>query len=324
MKIVITGGNGYIGARLSLYLSRQGFEVIPICFPDIPSDPEWKSKMFSVYAGDLREEKTISYIAGLKADAVVHLVSLDHFDSEKDPRFVNEINVLPTWKLLDACAKEGLKKFIYFSTIQVYGKISPLIIDEKHPVQPGNAYGLTHFLSENICEYFNRKSSINVITTRLSNSYGHPLFQDNNCWWLAINDLCKNAFLNKKITLLSDGSPQRDFIHGDDVCKAVKYLIEIDIKDPENKIYHISSGKTLTLLELAFIVREVYKNRYGALLPISTPDKTISDSKLPSDISKFIISNDKIRTTGFSPSISISEGINELFNFLELNYGSTK
>ena len=103
-------------------------------------------------------------------------------------------------------------------------------IDEIFPVNTVNTYALTHHLSEQICDHYNRKTSTNVISVRLSNSYGNPIFKENNCWWLAINDLCKNAFINKEIRLLSDGTPQRDFIHGNDVCQAVQCLLNTNEK----------------------------------------------------------------------------------------------
>jgi UDP-glucose 4-epimerase len=175
MKIVITGGNGYLGARLCLYLSNKGHNVIPVCFPSIPKSKEWGHKMFTILKGDLRKDETITEIKNLNPDTIIHLVSLDHFDSEKAPGLVDEVNVLPTWKLLDACTKNGLEKFIYFSTIQVYGKLPISHINEKHPINTTNIYGLTHYLSENICDHFNRTSSTNVISIRLSNSYGDPV-----------------------------------------------------------------------------------------------------------------------------------------------------
>jgi len=319
MRVIITGGNGYIGARLSQYLANKGFEVIPICFSRIPDNEKWKANMFAIYEGDLRKDETISSIANLKPDAIIHLVSLDHFDSEKEPHLVSDINVLPTWRLLDACCKQGLTKFIYFSTVQVYGKLENSCIDENHKTKTGNAYGLTHNLSENICDYYNRKTNTNVITVRLSNSYGDPIFSDNNCWWLAINDLCKNAFLHQEIRLLSDGSPQRDFIHGNDVCQAIDRLLILDFKNVENNIYHISSGETVTLLELAKAVRDVYQNRYGKLLVISSPNGIISDIETPPSIERYQISNEKLRNIGFSPSYNMVLGINELFNYLENN-----
>lgn len=320
MKVVITGGNGYIGARLSIFLAKKGFEIIPICFPAIPNDEEWKREMSAIYEGDVRTDETIALIANLKADAIIHLVSLDHFESEKEPGFVNEINVLPTWRLLDACTKQGLKKFIYFSTVHVYGKLDNSIIYEDYKVKTPNAYALTHYLCENICDYYNRKTNTNVIVARLSNSYGGPLFLDNNCWWLAINDLCKNAFLKKEIRLLSDGSPQRDFIHGNDVCKAIFRLIDSDKKNLDNNIFHISSGETMTLLELAIIIRDVFQIRFGQLLPIITPDKVISDSDQPINVRRYQINNEKIKGIGFDPDYNIISGVNELFNYLEDNY----
>jgi len=318
MKIVITGGNGYIGARLSQFFANNGEEVIPVCFPSIPEDKAWKSKMFAILKGDLRNDETIAEIAELNPDIIIHLVSLDHFDSEKAPDFVNNINVLPTWRLLDACTKNGLKKFIYFSTIQVYGKLPNSIIDETHPVNTANTYGLTHLLSEQICNHYNRKTETNVISIRLSNSYGDPIFNENNCWWLAINDLCRNAFLNKEIRLLSDGTPQRDFIHGNDICEAIRILINSNEKS-ENNIYHISSGSTLTLMELAQIIKNEYQARYNKSLPIITPQGIINESEPTDSFEKYTISCKKLKYLGFSPAYSINQGVNELFNYLENN-----
>jgi UDP-glucose 4-epimerase len=320
MRIVITGGNGYIGARLSQYLADKGEQVIPVCYPSIPKEEAWKNKMFAILKGDLRQDETIKEITELKPDVIIHLVSLDHFDSEKEPGFVNEINVLPTWRLLDACTKNELKKFIYFSTIQVYGKLPNSIIDETQPSNTVNTYGLTHLLSEQICDHYNRKTATNVISIRLSNSYGNPIFQENNCWWLAINDLCKNAYINKEIRLLSDGTPQRDFIYGNDVCEAISKIIEYHPKEIENNIFHISSGQTLTIMEIAKIVRKVYQDRYNQKIPILTPTQVIQEDDPFSESDRYVISNAKIRKIGFTPRYDIQTGINELFIYLEKNY----
>lgn len=318
MKIVITGGSGYIGARLCESLAKEGNQIIPVCYSSLPKNEVWKSKMFTILEGDLRQDETISKIAELAPDILIHLVSLDHFDSEKAPKFVSEINVLPTWRLLDECTKIGLKKFIYFSTIQVYGKLPNLTIDEQYPTNTINAYGLTHHLSENICDHFNRNSSTNVISVRLSNSYGDPVFYENNCWWLAINDLCKSAFIKKEINLHSDGTPQRDFIHGNDVCEAIKILVNTNNKLNDNT-YHISSGNTLTLMELSQIIKKVFQDRYDKVLPIITPQGIIHETSLLPINEKYTISNNKLKALGFLPTYSIERGINELFTYLENN-----
>ena len=114
MKIIITGANGYIGARLCQYLSAKAHDIIAVCYPSIPKVDYWGRNFYKVMCGDIRKQKTIEQIADLKADVIIHLISLDHYDSEKDLHFVSEINVLPTWNLLKECTKTGLKKFIYF------------------------------------------------------------------------------------------------------------------------------------------------------------------------------------------------------------------
>lgn len=316
MKIVITGGNGYIGARISRFLSLNGHQIIPLCFPTIPKNKIWRNRMYGLLEGDLRKDETIARIVELNPEAVIHLVSLDQFDSDKEPSLVNDINVLPTWKLLEACTKNNLKKFIYFSTIQVYGTLPNIIINETHPVKTVNTYGLTHLLSEQICDHYNRKTSTNIISVRLSNSYGDPEFEESNNWNLVINDLCRNALKNKEIRLLSDGTPQRDFIHGNDVCNAIKLLINTDEK-LSNNIYHISSGNTLTLKELALIIKNEFQNRFGQVLPVITPHGIISEKEPTSQVKKYTISNAKLKVLGFLPAYSIERGVNELFNYLE-------
>jgi UDP-glucose 4-epimerase len=276
--------------------------------------------MFAIVEGDLRLDETINSISELKPDIIIHLVSLDHFDSEKEPKFVNDVNVLPTWRLLNNCNKMNLKKFIYFSTIHVYGKLGNDIINESHKIHTNNIYGLTHLLSENICNHYRGKTATDIITVRLSNSYGSPIFHDNNCWWLVINELCKEAFINKKILLKSDGSPQRDFIHGDDVCRAIVQILENRSKKYSNSIFHISSGETLTILEIAKKIKEVYCIRYSKDLQIITPNGIVSENEETLEADKYEISNRKIRQIGFSTSVSIQDGINDLFDYLEKNH----
>ncbi|MEX0596522.1 MAG: SDR family oxidoreductase [Candidatus Paceibacterota bacterium] len=317
MRILVTGGNGYIGARLCLNLADEGFDVIPICRSRRPEDKVWASKMHQILVGDLNTEYIYGDISHINPDIIIHLVSLDHFDSEKEPGYVTDINVKPTWKLLDISKKIGVNKFIYFSTTQVYGKPDPIKLNESTLPNPKNAYGLTHLMSESICEYYNRNSEFEVINVRLSNSYGSPIFKENNCWWLAINDLCKGAYYNNKIELLSDGSPLRDFIHGEDVSNAVLKLIEKTDK-LDNEIYHISSATTYSLLEVAFIIQSVYKDKYNKLLPIHTPSGIAPEKNINNNNSnRFTFENSKIKNLGFELNYSLKQGIQELFNYFE-------
>ena len=320
-KVLITGACGYLGARLSKYLAETGYRVTALDSFDPYLYSQWTSLMEDVIIGDIRDENIISDLAEKQFDVVIHLISLDHHKSEDNPNFVSSINVMPIWNLLDKLTKNGLKKFIYFSTIHVYGDLPNKIITEDHDPIPLNAYGLTHLLSENICNYYNQKTETKCINVRLSNSYGSPVFSENNCWWLVINDLCKTAFSKNEIKLLSDGSPQRDFIHSSDICIAIEILIEA--KDNFNQnIFHLASGETLTILELAHAVREVFKNRYQKEINICLPDDFI-----PVEIrrcERFSINTTRINELGFQLKIPLMEGINELFDYLELHIDEFK
>ena len=322
-NILVTGAKGYIGAKICLLLSKnKNYNVTALSRKNAHDKSDWHESVKNVITGDVTNIETIRELAKMKFEIIIHLVSLDHHKSENNPNDVSSVNVLPTWNLLNEFSKNGsLKKFIYFSTFQVYGKVPLATISEEFITLPQNTYGLTHLLSEQICNYYNKSTDINCINVRLSNSYGSPVFLENNCWWLVINDLCKTAFYDKKIILLSDGSPQRDFIHSSDVYNAVDVLIQTQIKNLQNNTYHVSSGETLTILELAHVVKSVYKSRYEIDIEIILPNKSISNNpNIYSNSERYTVDNTKLKSLGFIPKTSLLTGVNETFEFLENQY----
>jgi UDP-glucose 4-epimerase len=315
-KVLITGACGYLGARLSKFLAEKGHKITAFDSYDPSTHNEWESLMDEIIVGDIRDETVISNLADKNFDVAIHLISLDHHKSEDDPNFVSSINVMPIWNLLDKLTKKGLEKFIYFSTIHVYGNLPNGNITEEHQPNPVNAYGLTHFLSENICNYFNNKTDTECINVRLSNSYGSPVFKENNCWWLVINDLCRSAIEKNQIRLKSDGSPQRDFIHGNDVVRAIDAFVNRKNINGNN-IFHIASGETLTILELAHKVRLVYNQEYNKEIEIILPDKSISEyPDISNNIDRYRISNNRLNEIGFLQKVDLKSGIKEIIEYL--------
>ena len=144
MKILITGASGYLGARITYFFAKQNNEVIAHCSKYIPQKKDWTEHVSKFIIGDIREKKTIDEIVNSDPEVIIHLVSLDHYDSEKEARIVSSINFQPVWNILEGCSEKSLKSFIYFSTIHVYGKTNEIEIDESHPTKPSNIYGLTH------------------------------------------------------------------------------------------------------------------------------------------------------------------------------------
>jgi len=318
MKIIITGANGYLGSRLSFYLSNKGHEIIAVCRKKKNKNIGLSRHVSRIIFGDIRESQTINLIADEDADLIIHLVSLDHHESEKNPDFVLDVNVKPIWNLLEASKDKKLKRFIYFSTVHVYGNNQHTLVNESQKVTPTNAYGLTHILSEEICSYYNRTTKMECINVRLSNSYGEPLDLGVKCWDLIVNDLTKSAYLNKKIILKGDGSAIRDFIHFNDICRGIDSLLNTRLSGgSEQNTFHFSSGKSLTMLDVARKVKEVYKLRFDVDIPIYINSDQLWESEAINNVSNHCISNDLIKSYGIEFTEQIDSGINGILNYLE-------
>lgn len=191
------------------------------------------------------------------------------------------------------------------------------LITENYEPQPRNVYGLTHYLSEKICNYFNNNSEINCTNIRLSNSYGSPVFYENNCWRLVINDLCKSAFTKRTIQLRTDGSAQRDFIHGDDVFYALECIILSRTYKNRDYTFHIASGNTMTILEIAHCIKRVYKNIYKEDINISLPSSLVTNHINSNPKERYKIDNSRIKKIGFSQKTDLETGIKEIFTYLQ-------
>ncbi len=315
-KILITGGSGYIGSRLSLSLSQKGFDIIPLCNTKIPENTEWVQSMYLLLQGDLRDKSTLNNIQALRPDAIIHLVSLDHNQSGINIEETLQVNVQSTWELLNLSASIGLDRFIYFSTTQVYGQTSEGVLTENTELRPSSAYGLTHKMSEDLVKFYVRTKKLNAVSLRLSNSYGEPVFHDTNCWSLLINDLCLSAYVNKRIVLNSDGTAIRDFIHYSTICESVASLLSVSYLT--RNTFNLSSGKSVNLISVAMLIKDIYEKRFLENIDIyinKTEKVNVSSSMMQQPINQ--ISNESLHSL-----ISVSEtrldfGILSLFDYFE-------
>ena len=315
-KILITGGSGYLGSRLSFFLSQNGFEIIPLCNSQIPNNKEWVESMYAILQGDLRDKTTLNKIELVKPDVIIHLVSLDHHKSGVNIQETLQINVQTTWELLTLSTRLKVEKFIYFSTTQVYGNELDKFVTETTKLSPNNDYALTHMISENIVSFFNRVNAINGITLRLSNSYGEPIFANEKSWSLVLNDLCKAAFYHKKIILKSNGKIIKNFIHYSTINHVVCELLKT--KDNLSGIYNLCYSEMISLLDAAFIIREVYYEMYGVLLDVFI-NKTEKIEKYEQIINIIGIgfSNNKLTQHIQFDELPLKYGIKKIFEDLE-------
>lgn len=318
MRILITGANGYLGARLCQFLNNQGHEIIAACRTTIPYTIGWTDKIKKIIIGDLILDKTINKLIKTKPDIIIHLVSLNKKYSENSIDNALDINVRITWKLLEKFSKLLLKKFIYLSTIHV---TDALINSSKsdHNYKPKSKYALTHLMSEEICNYYNRKTETECISIRLSNSYGEPLLKNTKCWELILNELVLMAYKKNSIILKSDGSSLCNFIHFTDVCHSIKNLIDnIEIK-LINKAIYVQSNEIHRIIGAAQKVQSIFYNRYKKTIPIYVNKNKLLKKSLSSDLNVFKPKYLEKKMNIIKNFKSIDEGINNLFKYLETN-----
>ncbi|MBF0238678.1 MAG: NAD(P)-dependent oxidoreductase [SAR324 cluster bacterium] len=317
MRILVIGAAGYLGAKLSDLLISQGHEVIAL-MREIPKNAEtWTQRMTRIIEGDVRHESTWDTLQEESIDAAVYLISLNHKQSEGNIGEVIDINVTSMWRALSWLNKNNLKQFIYLSTQQVYGILPPVCIDETFPLSPQNNYALTHIMCEEICYLFNNRKPVHCVNVRVSNGFGAPVFMENDCWWLAINNMCELAIKYGAIQLLSDGTPQRDFIHIDDICRGISMLLTVEKSYSHTHTYNLGSGQTLTILQLAHRVANCFQQKFGRQIPVLLPGGVQSQSDHHHDsIPKFEYQVQKLKALGFSPQKTLEQGILDVMDYL--------
>jgi nucleoside-diphosphate-sugar epimerase len=320
MKIIVAGASGFIGGRLCNFLADEGFEIIALCNNYVPEDSVWKNKMSEIIKVDITSADDFLSVAGLDADVIINLVSLDHLDSNGKPDKVAGVNILPTWNFLHHYSKRGLRKFIYLSTIHIYGNRLDGLIKEDSPAAPVNPYGLTHFLSEQIVGLFARTTDIECHNIRLSNGFGAPQFRENKCWDLVINNLCFSAWDNQNIVLNSDGKSFRDFINITDLLTGILQIINFS-GSPEKKevnTLNFSTKMTISMLDVAIQVREVYEMKYNKSTNIYINRNQLVDILPIESSANYIIDNSVfLELMGNNMLHDIRFGINEIFDFLD-------
>ncbi|MFH1309477.1 MAG: SDR family oxidoreductase [Candidatus Omnitrophota bacterium] len=293
MRLLITGGLGYIGGRVAAYCKKENpeLEIILTTRKKRKYFPKWTTG-FRVSRLELLDERSITEcIAGSDPDCIIHLAAVNEIDSEADPDLAREVNFHGTEKLLRAASIKNVKKFIYFSTFHVYGAHNGRVITEESSVHPKHPYSVTHLAAEKAVKTFNG-NGMKTLIFRLSNSYGYPMDEFINRWTLVVNDLCRQAVVTGRIVLKSSGRQYRDFIALHDVARAVYHFVETDIET--NELYNLGGESSMTIREMASAVAETYEKQYG---------KKIKDFCIGKDTGKdpkeVIYNIEKLKNTGF-------------------------
>lgn len=266
MNIVVIGASGFIGNKICKMLSSNGHKVFAVS-RQFTSDFNIENLDIEMIQADITDSLFLTRFDTLQIDNVIFTVSLDKNISETCSinNLVN-INITSAWNIIEYFKNRNIKNFIYFSTIQVLGNLSNKIINEDTPKNPLNKYALTHSIVEDII-FFNKNSNVNFKILRLANGFGFNQDFKSSSWNLFLNDIILSSFRDGKIVIKSSGSETRDFIHLNEITSVVHFLLN---NRTEDIVFNISSGNTLTLIETASAVKEIYEKRYNKQLNLIT------------------------------------------------------
>ncbi|KRT68794.1 MAG: nucleoside-diphosphate-sugar epimerase, UDP-glucose 4-epimerase [candidate division NC10 bacterium CSP1-5] len=309
-RILITGGLGYVGGRVTRHLAKvHGLANLRVLSRrDLERVSPWAGSI-EVVRGDLRDPAGLAKaVAGVYA--VIHLAAPDEVMSRKDPEEALEVTGQGTHRLLQASLEAGVRRFLYFSTFHVYGPWARGRITEETATRPVHPYAITHRLAEDYVNWFRHEHGLETLVLRLSNAVGYASDPFVDRWTLVFNDLCRQAVLNGHLRLRSDGSQLRDFITLTDVARAVEHCL--DLPDWGDGLLNLGSGRTLSVLELAEAVAAAYAELRGKPVGIERGPRRPGEST-----SAFEFCIDKLLATGFALRGSFLEETLGTFELIE-------
>jgi len=250
MKVLVTGGAGFIGSHLSRELWRQGHEIKVIdnlsggrkeTIADLLDQPN-----FEFHQLDIRDAEAITPLFA-DVDWVFHLAGLaDIVPSIERPRAYYETNVSGTFNVLEAARAANVKRFVYAASSSCYGLAEQFPTPETAAIKPQYPYALTKYLGEELVMHWAQLYQLPVVSLRLFNVYG-PHARTTGAYGAVFGVFLAQKINNKPFTVVGDGTQTRDFTYVTDVANAFIAAANSDIC---GEIMNVGSGGTYSVNHL--------------------------------------------------------------------------
>jgi len=309
MNILVTGGNGYLGSKISQHLYNNGHCVTAL----VRSKSKYEDFEYMIKVVKWDDFNSIKE-ALANIEVVIHTAGMNYLNCEKDPRGALNFNGISTLDLLNASISMGVKKIVYLSTIHVYSSNLEGIINEKTGLFNLHPYATSHYAGENSILYASKNKSIDGVVLRLSNVFGSPSSKQINCWNLLVNDLCKQAVENHEIKLKSDGMQFRNLLPITNLCNIINNLLEINSYNKFSSLINVGSSESNKVIDIAKLVQNRFEHLFKKKIFINIDDSKKSRScefKYSTMYSDVI---DKFQT------ITIKNEVDSLLNYCVNNF----
>lgn len=310
MKILVTGGAGFIGSNFILYMLEKynDYEIVNLdCLTYAGNLDNLKSvsnnPRYTFIKGNICD-KTIVRQAMIGCDMVVHFAAESHVDrSITNPSVFIETNVLGTEVLLEVALELGVKRFHHISTDEVFGSLPldrvDMKFDENTPYQPHSPYSASKAGSDHLVRSFFDTYKLPITISNCSNNYGQLQFPEK-----IIPLFITNANKDIPLPIYGKGLAVRDYIYVTDHCSAIDLILH---KGKVGETYCVGGGAEKNGLEIASTILKLMNKPQDLITFVE--DRKGHDMRYAIDFSKIK------RELGWSPSVSFEDGIKKTINY---------
>jgi dTDP-glucose 4,6-dehydratase len=258
MRVLVTGGAGFIGSHFARHLLRASADYHVTVLDkltyagnldnlrDLAADPRYRFA-----AGDVADTECVQGVIGGGIDAIVHFAAETHVDrSILDAGAFVRTNVQGTQVLLDAALRHGVDRYIQVSTDEVYGPAPEgVAFAEDGPLNPSSPYAASKAAADLLCQAYRKTHGLPVVIARCTNNYGPYQFPEK-----FIPLMITNALEGKPVPIYGDGQQERDWLFVEDHCAALHALLRH--RGP-GRAFNIAAGRTVPNLVLAGMILDL-------------------------------------------------------------------
>jgi UDP-glucose 4-epimerase len=305
MKVLVTGGTGFIGSFVVEKLLEKGHDV---CIVAIGRElPEYIRKIrdqITFHQADYGDVDSLNKILP-GCDAVIHLAwSTVPKQTRGTTGFEFSSNVISSITLLEKCIDFNIGKFVFISSGgTIYGIPDHIPIAETHEQKPISGYGLSKLTMEKLLHIYHHAQGINYSVLRVSNAYGERQNYIKNQGVISV--WIRNIFKKGEIEIWGDGSVIRDYVYVKDVADAIVNALE---KTNGSSVYNIGGGKGYSLNDLLDELKKISKT------PFKVTYKPSRNFDVPVNILDI---TEASKNLGYKPTTSLSEGIRKTYAWME-------
>ncbi len=309
MKILVTGGAGFIGGHLCEALTSKGNNTVALdnmANANINNVRNLLNKPnFRLVIGDISDIELLRRVTR-NVDAIFHLAAQIHIDrSIMYPETTFEINTMGTLNLLKVAVENDVKRFIFASTSEVYGTAQRIPMTEDHPLNPASPYAASKLAADRLCFAYHNTFNLNVAIVRMFNTFG-PRQKDSG-YASVIPIFIKRVLQNKPPIVYGDGKQTRDYLYIKDAIAAYLKILEDDRF--VGQTVNVGTGNEIAINDLASLIIRLSGRKNI---------EVVHSSPRPGEVTRLCADINNIQSIcGWKPKYTIEEALAEFVRWYQ-------